>query len=79
MSQVLVLDRERHPLPPIHPGYARWLLTNKKAAVFKRYPFTLIMREKPPGLPTAPLRLKMDPGSKTTGLAVVSDSTGQVV
>ena len=26
-----------------------------------------------------PLRLKIDPGSKTTGLAAVNDATGQVV
>src|SRR5262249_7109232 len=50
-----------------------------KAAVFRRYPFTIILREKRPEAPVNPLRLKMDPGSKTTGLAVVNDATGQVV
>jgi 5-methylcytosine-specific restriction endonuclease McrA len=83
MSYVFVVDAEKHPLFPIHPGYARWLLTHKKAAVFKRYPFTLIMqpKEEEPEAPGAadPLRLKIDPGSKTTGLAVVNDATGQVV
>jgi 5-methylcytosine-specific restriction endonuclease McrA len=81
MSQVFVLDSEKRPLAPIHPGYARWLLTNGKAAVFKRYPFTLILKpqEDAPENPPAALRLKLDPGSKTTGMAVVNDQSGEVV
>jgi 5-methylcytosine-specific restriction endonuclease McrA len=79
MSQVFVLDSEKHPLSPIHPGYARWLLTHKKAAVFRRYPLTLILKPREEEPPTDPLRLKIDPGSKTTGLAIVNDATGQVV
>ncbi|HEY7127910.1 MAG TPA: RNA-guided endonuclease IscB [Ktedonobacterales bacterium] len=79
MSKVFVVDSEKRPLDPVHPGYARWLLSKKHAAVFRRYPFTLILREKQPEVPTEPLRLKIDPGSKTTGLAVVNDATGQVV
>ncbi len=79
MSSVFVLDSEKRPLDPIHPGSARWLLTHQKAAVFRRYPFTIILREQRPEMPTAPLRLKLDPGSKTTGLAVVNESTGEVV
>ena len=79
MSSVFVLNSARRPLPPVHPGYARWLLSHQKAAVFKRYPFTIIMGERQPEPSTDPLRLKIDPGSKTTGLAVVNDATGQVV
>jgi hypothetical protein len=40
MSNVFVLDTKKHPLNPVHPGRARILLTQGKAAVFKRYPFT---------------------------------------
>lgn len=80
MSHVFVLDSEKRPLEPVHPGYARWLLSQKRAAVFRRYPFTIILREqRPQEVPTQALRLKMDPGSKTTGLAVVNDATGQVI
>jgi 5-methylcytosine-specific restriction endonuclease McrA len=79
MSSVFVLNSARRPWPPVHPGYARWLLSHQKAAVFKRYPFTIIMGERQPEPSTDPLRLKIDPGSKTTGLAVVNDATGQVV
>ena len=79
MSQVFVLDNDRRPLPPVHPGTARLWLNQGKVAVFRRYPFTIILNETPPKRPSEPLRVKIDPGSKTTGLAVVNDATGQVV
>jgi hypothetical protein len=41
MSKVFVLDAKKHPLNQVHPGRARLLLKEGKAAVFKRYPFTL--------------------------------------
>jgi hypothetical protein len=31
MSWVLVVDQERHPLAPVHPGSARWLLSQLQA------------------------------------------------
>ncbi|WP_445305372.1 MULTISPECIES: RRXRR domain-containing protein [unclassified Microcoleus] len=41
---VFVIDTHKRPLDPIRPGLARKLLTTGKAAVFKRYPFTIIAR-----------------------------------
>ena len=79
MSLVLVVDQERRPQRPVHPGYARWLLSHGKAAVLHRAPFTLILKRACLEAQPEPLRLKIDPGSKTTGLAVVNDGTGQVV
>jgi 5-methylcytosine-specific restriction endonuclease McrA len=79
MSKVFILDREQRPLDPVHPGYARWLLSHQKAAVFRRYPFAIILRESKPDVSAQPVRLKIDPGSKTTGLALVNDTTGEVV
>lgn len=79
MSKVFVVDTNRQPLHPVHPGKARLLLTSGRAAVLKRYPFTIILKaaiEKPEG---APLRIKIDPGSKTTGLALVNDASGEVI
>lgn len=78
MSHVLIVDANRKPLNPVHPGYARLLLTQKKAAVLRRFPFTIILREVVEA-PPQPLRVKLDPGSKTTGLAIINDATGQVV
>jgi 5-methylcytosine-specific restriction endonuclease McrA len=79
MSYVFVLDTTKQPLNPVHPGRARLLLKQGKAAVFKRYPFTLILKHSVDQPAVQPLRLKIDPGSKTTGLAIVNDSTGDVM
>lgn len=73
MSFVFVLDKSRQPLNPVHPGHARFLLRAGHAAVLRRYPFTLILKEVRPDAVVHPLRLKLDPGSKTTGIAVVID------
>jgi 5-methylcytosine-specific restriction endonuclease McrA len=79
MSYVFVVDTNRKPLNPVHPGEARYLLKAGKAAVLKKYPFTIILKY-PVDHPTLePLRVKIDPGSKTTGIAVVNDATGKVV
>ena len=70
---VFIIDTNKQPLDPCHPSVARKLLKNEKAAIFKRFPFTIILKEqKPEREPT--FRLKIDPGSKTTGLALVKDN-----
>ncbi len=79
MQRVLVVSAERAPLSPCRPARARWLLTQHKAAVLRRYPFTIILKHPPSGTVTPPLRVKVDPGSKTTGLAIVNEATGEVV
>ena len=79
MSKVFVLDTNKQPLNPVHPGIARMLLFQGKAAVFRRYPFTIILKEEVSNPKIEPLRIKIDPGAKTTGLALVNDSTGEVV
>ncbi len=75
MSHVLVIDQNKTPLDPIHSGRARKMLTHQQAAVYRRYPFTIILKAAHPNATVAPLRIKIDPGSKTTGLAVVNDAT----
>jgi 5-methylcytosine-specific restriction endonuclease McrA len=79
MSQVFVLDTNKQALNPIHPGRARLLLKAGKAAVYRCYPFTIILASavEQPTLQT--LRVKVDPGSHTTGIALVNDHTGEVV
>jgi 5-methylcytosine-specific restriction endonuclease McrA len=79
MSNVFVIDTNQKPLDPVHPGRARMLLSQGKAAVYKRFPFTIILKigiEEPD---VQPLRIKLDPGSRTTGIAIVNDATGEVV
>ena len=79
MSHVFVVDSEKRPLNPVHPGQARRLLRAGQAAVWRRYPFTIIVKRALPNVPAEPLRLKFDPGSKTTGVAIINDVRGQVV
>jgi len=79
MSKVFVLDANKHALNPIHSGYARLLLSTRKAAVLKYYPFTIILKETVETPQLEPLRIKLDPGSKATGLALVNDATDEVI
>jgi 5-methylcytosine-specific restriction endonuclease McrA len=79
MSKVFVLDMYEKPLEPVHPGRARILLSQRKAAVFRTFPFTIILKIKGEPLQIEPLRIKLDPGSRTTGIAIVNDRSGEVV
>lgn len=69
-NYVFVLDTHKRPLNPVHPGAARHLLNTGKAAVFRRYPFTIILKEACPDVPVQDLQLGLDPGSKVTGIAI---------
>ncbi|MBV8078143.1 MAG: HNH endonuclease [Planctomycetaceae bacterium] len=78
--QVIVLDTNRKPLDPCSPARARILLAKGRAAVFRTYPFTIILKDrKVEDSVVHEHRVKIDPGSKTTGIAVVRETTGQVV
>jgi hypothetical protein len=68
---VFVLDTNKQPLEPVEPGQARRLLKLAQAAVYLRYPFTIILKYAVDCPKTQPAQLKIDPGSKTTGLAIV--------
>ena len=73
MSKVAVLDTNKQVLEPCHPAVARRLLKSGKAAVLKRYPFTIILKRSIPAedAKTKDHQLCIDPGSKVTGLAIV--------
>jgi 5-methylcytosine-specific restriction endonuclease McrA len=60
------------PMPSRTSSFAR-------KAILRRYPFTLILKEEVLNAQVEPLRVKIDPGAKTTGLALVNDTTGEVV
>jgi 5-methylcytosine-specific restriction endonuclease McrA len=68
----LVLDANKQPLDPIHPGTARRLLKAGKAAVYCLYPFTIIYKQEVKQTST-PVTIKLDPGSKVTGIALVQN------
>lgn len=78
--RVFVLDQNRQPLDPCHPARARHLLRTGRAAIKRRFPFTIILSDRTvEESETHPHRLKIDPGSKTSGIAVVNESTGRVI
>jgi len=79
MQKVFVLDTDKKPLTPCRPKRARVLLKQGKAAVFRMFPFTVILKYGIKDVLTRLLRVKIDPGSRKTGIAAVSDSTGEVV
>jgi len=69
---VFVIDAQKRPLAPIHPGFARRLLKQKQAALYRKFPFTLILKESRPDLIRPDLKLKIDPGSRVTGFAILN-------
>ncbi|MDJ0743510.1 MAG: RNA-guided endonuclease IscB [Xenococcaceae cyanobacterium MO_167.B27] len=116
-NYVFVLDTNKQPLSPCTPGMARSLLKAGKAEVFKRYPFTIILKKTVNSYQLAfrnvtlklafqsadskfnprfarlntkhenytldsklvskeikPCQLKLDPGSVTTGIAILQDN-----
>ncbi|NVZ11219.1 HNH endonuclease [Allochromatium humboldtianum] len=70
---VFVLDKQKRPLMPCTEKRARRLLERGRAVVVRLAPFTIRLKDRIGG-ETQPLRLKLDPGSRVTGLALVRES-----
>ncbi len=58
---------------------ARLLLKQGKAAVYRRYPFSIILKRAVEQPDLHPLHVKVDPGSNVTGIALVNDGSSEVV
>ena len=78
MSKVAVLDTKKRVLEPCHSAVARRLLREGQAAVYKRYPFTIILKREVVDPKTTDYTLSIDPGSKCTGMAI-TDSENNIV
>lgn len=72
-NRVFVLDTNLQPLMPCHPARARKLLRAGKAAVYRRYPFTIVLKYAVED-DNQPVQVKIDPGSRTTGIALVAET-----
>jgi 5-methylcytosine-specific restriction endonuclease McrA len=72
---VFVLDKRKRPVMPCSEKRARLLLERGRAVVHRRYPFTIRLKDRVGG-DVQPVRVKLDPGSRTTGIAVVADEDG---
>lgn len=71
---VLVVDKNRKPLNPCHPARARKFLKEGRAVVLRRYPFTIMLKDREEeDSVESEYRLKLDPGSKTTGIAILKE------
>ncbi len=66
MQRVLVLATNKQPLMPCHPARARRLLRDGKAAIFRHYPFTIILMHREGGEVQA-TALKIDLHIQATG------------
>ncbi len=69
---VFVLDRSGQPLMPCSEKRARLLLARHRARVHRLLPFAIrLIDRRAADCAFQPLQLKLDPGSKTTGVALV--------
>ncbi|MEM6753782.1 MAG: RNA-guided endonuclease IscB [Cyanobacteria bacterium P01_C01_bin.38] len=72
-NYVFVIDTNKQALNPIAPKKARKLLDKGKAAVYRMYPFTVILKTAVELAVLTPCQIKIDPGSKVTGFALVRE------
>ena len=71
---VFVSDRSGKPLMPCSEKRARLLLERARARVHRVMPFAIRLIDRKAGSCVfQPLRVKLDPGSKVTGMALVRD------
>ena len=70
---VLVIDKHKKPCNTISEAYARRLLFKKQAVIHKRFPFTIRLKNDNAVLKDRVYTVKIDPGSKTTGIAITDD------
>lgn len=77
VSRIFVISRQGKPLMPCHPARARQFLRRGRAVVVRLCPFTIRLKDRAGG-DVQPVRLKLDPGAKVTGVALVREAGGGV-
>ena len=76
---VLVIDKRKRSCNTISAAYARILLFTKQAVIHKRFPFTIRLRNDNAVLKDRSYTVKLDPGSRTTGVAITDDKDSVVM
>jgi len=72
---VFVVDRHKKPLMPCSEKRARKLLARGRARVHRLIPFAIRLVDRTVNDSVLqPVKIKLDPGSKTTGIALVRES-----
>lgn len=78
-NHVFVVDGNKKPLQLCSPARARILQNQGKAKKLKMYPFTLILEREIEAEVTQELEIRIDPGSKTTGIALIDVKTQRCI
>lgn len=78
---VITIDKHKRPLGVCTERRARILLAKRRACVYKYYPFTIIVKDVDvrDTKPKDEFQIKIDPGAKYTGIAVVRITDNAVV
>lgn len=71
---VFVIDASKKPLDMCHPAKARKLLRDERAKIYRKEPFTIILTKIADKPAENKYRLKIDYGSRHTGLAILKGS-----
>ena len=80
MQYVFVLDKGKQPLDTCHPARARQLLRKGRAVVFRRFPFTILLKDRELDESFVHAhQVKLDPGSRTTGMALMRAGDNKVL
>ncbi len=75
---VFVLGKKGKPLMPCSEKRARLLLERGRAVVVNLYPFTIRLKDRI-DVDIQPIKIKIDPGSRHTGIAIVREQTESTV
>ena len=76
---VFVLNRSKKPLNMITNAEARILIKKKLAVIHKVYPFTIRLRDNSAVLNDRSYTVKVDPGSRHTGVAIIDNKDSVVM
>ena len=78
---VILIDRNKHPVGFTTEGHLRRLCEERRAVIYRVFPTVAILKDKKAedmdGLRT--YRIKIDPGAKHTGIAIVCNETDEAV
>lgn len=69
-NRVFVVGKHHEPLMPCHPARARALLKAGRAVIHRRFPLVIRLKDRATGA-AQPVLIKLDPGARTTGVALV--------
>ena len=78
---VITLDKRKKPLGTCTERRARILISKGRACIYRYFPFTIIIKDKDSRkeCPYGTYKIKIDPGAKYTGIAIVRNEDDAVI